>query len=64
MEITPDADGILLSFSKEVDAPDVVGKAIGKGLRDALSAKGCKYDGPIVMLNDTVATLLSGLVSI
>ncbi|GBU27853.1 hexokinase [Treponema sp. R8-4-B8] len=64
MEITQDADGILLSFSKEVDAPDVIGKAIGRGLRDALSAKGCKYSGPIVLLNDTVATLLSGVVSI
>jgi len=64
MEITQDADGILLSFSKEVDAPDVIGKAIGKGLRDALASKGCKYSGPIVLLNDTVATLLSGLVSI
>jgi len=64
MEITNEADGILLAFSKEVDAPDVIGKAIGKGLRDALAAKGCKYDGPIVMLNDTVATLLSGLASI
>jgi len=64
MEITRDADGILLAFSKEVDAPDVIGKAIGKGLRDALAAKGCKYSGPIVLLNDTVATLLSGLVSI
>jgi len=64
MEITPDADGILLGFSKEVDAPDVIGKAIGKELREALAGKGCKYDGPIVLLNDTVATLLSGLVSI
>jgi len=64
MEITPDADGILLGFSKEVDAPDVIGKAIGKELRNALAEKGCKYDGPIVLLNDTVATLLSGLVSI
>jgi len=64
MEITQDADGILLSFSKEVDAPDVIGKAIGKGLREALAAKGCKYSGPIVLLNDTVATLLSGLVTI
>ncbi|MCL2264515.1 MAG: hexokinase [Treponema sp.] len=60
MEITSDADGILLAFSKEVDAPDVIGKAIGKGLRDALASKGFKYSGPIVMLNDTVATLLSG----
>ena len=64
MEITPDSDGILLSFSKEVEAPDVIGKAIGHGLRDALAAKDFKYSGPIVMLNDTVATLLSGLVSI
>ena len=64
MEITSDADGILLKFSKEVDAPDVIGKAIGKGLRESLAAKGLEYNGPIVMLNDTVATLLSGLASI
>jgi hexokinase len=64
MEITAEADGILLSFSKEVDAPDVVGKAIGKGLRDSLAQMGCKYDGPIVLLNDTAATLLSGFASI
>jgi hexokinase len=64
MEITRDADGILLAFSKEIDAPDVIGKAIGKGLRNALAEKGCNYSGPIVLLNDTVATLLSGLISI
>jgi hexokinase len=64
MEITSDADGILLAFSKEVDAPSVIGKTIGKELREALAKKGCKYDGPIVMLNDTVATLLSGFASI
>ena len=64
MEITKDADGILLAFSKEVDAPSVIGKAVGKELRDSFSRKGFKYDGPIVMLNDTVATLLSGLASI
>ena len=64
MDITSDADGILLAFSKEVDAPEVIGKAIGAGLRDALARKGRRYDGPIVMLNDTVATLLSGLASI
>ncbi|MCL2801616.1 MAG: hexokinase [Treponema sp.] len=64
MEITSDADGVLLSFSKEVDAPDVVGKEIGKGLREALASKGYKYSGPIVLLNDTVATLLSGIASI
>jgi hexokinase len=64
MEMQPDADGILLSFSKEVDAPDVIGKTIGAGLRQALARKGQTYNGPIVLLNDTVATLLSGLASI
>jgi hexokinase len=53
-----------LSFSKEVDAPDVIGKSIGKGLREALARKGINYKGRIVMLNDTVATLLSGLAEI
>ena len=64
MEMQTNADGVLLAFSKEVDAPDVVGKAIGAGLREALARKGRVYDGPIVLLNDTVATLLSGLASI
>jgi hexokinase len=64
MEMQKNADGVLLAFSKEVDAPDVIGKAIGAGLREALARKGCVYDGPIVLLNDTVATLLSGIASI
>jgi hexokinase len=64
MEMTKDSDGILLGFSKEVDAPDVIGKAIGAGLRDALARKGAKAPERIVLLNDTVATLLSGLAGI
>jgi hexokinase len=64
MKITPEAEGILMSFSKEIDAPEVPGKSIGKGLRDALERRGFTYSGSIVLLNDTVATLLSGLVTI
>jgi hexokinase len=64
MEITKDADGILLGFSKEVDAPEVIGKSIGQGLRDALARRKIKAPNQIVLLNDTVATLLSGLASI
>jgi hexokinase len=64
MDITSDADGILLGLSKEVEAPDVIGKAIGRGLREALARKGVKFPGRIVLLNDTVATLLSGLAEI
>jgi hexokinase len=64
MEMTKDSDGILLGFSKEVDAPDVIGKAIGAGLREALIKRGAKVPERIVLLNDTVATLLSGLAGI
>jgi hexokinase len=61
MEITKEADGILISFSKEVDVPEVIGKAIGQGLRDALARRKAKVPERIVLLNDTAATLLSGL---
>lgn len=64
MEIQPDADGILLALSKEIDAPELIGKAIGAGLREALARRGCAYAGPIVLLNDTAATLLSGMAAI
>jgi hexokinase len=64
MEITSDADGILMAFSKEVDAPEVIGKAIGQGLRDALARRNMEAPGRIVLLNDTVATLLSGLLDL
>jgi hexokinase len=60
IEITKEADGILLAFSKEVDAPEVVGKAIGAGLRDALKRRNSEVPERIVLLNDTTATLLSG----
>ncbi|MDR1950012.1 MAG: hexokinase [Spirochaetaceae bacterium] len=64
MEITEDSDGVLLSFSKEVEAPEVIGKRIGAGLREALARRKLRAPERIVLLNDTVATLLSGLVEI
>ncbi|MDR1219296.1 MAG: hexokinase [Treponema sp.] len=64
MNMTRDLDGILLGFSKEVDAPDVIGMAIGQGLRDALERRSVKAPEKIVLINDTAATLLSGVVQI
>ncbi|MDR1505857.1 MAG: hexokinase [Treponema sp.] len=64
MEVQENGDGILMAFSKEVDAPDVIGKAVGRGLGEALLRRGITPPGRIVMLNDTVSTLLSGLVEI
>lgn len=61
MEITKEADGILMSFSKEVDAPEVIGKTIGAELKAALARRNAKVPETIVLLNDTTATLLSGL---
>ncbi|GHU96799.1 hexokinase [Spirochaetia bacterium] len=64
MEVTKDSDGILLALSKEVDAPDVIGKRIGQGLREALTRRRVTVPRHIVLLNDTVATLLSGVAQI
>ncbi len=55
-EIFPDKDGRLLQFCKEVQAPEVIGQIIGKSLLEALGTPHKK----IVLLNDTVATLLAG----
>jgi hexokinase len=60
-EISKDTDGRLLRFSKEVDAPEVEGRFVGKGLREAMKRRGVEFPGHIVVLNDTASTLLSGL---
>ncbi len=57
-EIMPDKDGKLIHFSKEVKAKQVEGQMIGQNLNKALNAAG--YDTKhIVILNDTVTTLLA-----
>ncbi|GHV84448.1 hexokinase [Spirochaetia bacterium] len=61
MEMQENGDGIPMAFSKEVDAPEVIGKPVGQGLREALARRGIKAPERIVLLNDTAATLLSGL---
>lgn len=62
-EIQKDGDGILLGFSKEVKAPEVVGKPIGKSLADALVEHGWNRPKRVSLLNDTVAALLAGAAS-
>ncbi|MDR2518487.1 MAG: hexokinase [Spirochaetaceae bacterium] len=64
MAITRGADGILLAFSKEVDAPEVIGQAIGQGLREALERRNLQAPARIALLNDTAATLLAGISAI
>lgn len=62
-EILPNKDGKLIRFSKEVQAPEVEGMILGENLRAKLKSRGCTVDHNIVIVNDTVATLLTGKAS-
>lgn len=59
-EIQPNHDGKLLRWTKGVDAPEVVGCLIGEELNRVFEARGMARK-KIVLLNDTVATLLAGV---
>ena len=59
-QILPNYDGKLIAWTKEIKIPELVGKNIGAGLIEKLTSRGFK-DRNIVLLNDTVATLLAGL---
>jgi hexokinase len=58
--ITPEFDGRLLHWTKEIKIPELVGKHIGEGLVHALKERGITGK-KVVIVNDTVAALLAGL---
>lgn len=58
-EITPNKDGKLIFWTKEVKVPELVGKYIGAGLLSALEKRGITGK-KLVLLNDTVSALLAG----
>lgn len=59
-DITPEHDGITKVFSKEVKAPEVIGKPIGKCLLEELASRGHDVSNKTIsIVNDTVATLLA-----
>lgn len=62
-EIYPNKDGRLIKFSKEVQCPEVHGEMIGENLLSYLKEKGFTQNRDVVILNDTVATLLTGMIS-
>jgi hexokinase len=59
-EMYPNGDGKLIHFTKEIKAGEVEGEFIGEGVRAALREAGHAADRSLVLLNDTVATLLAG----
>lgn len=61
-EVLPNKDGRLLQFSKEVRVKDLIGEVIGENLLKTLRDMGLDGNKDIVILNDTVATLLGGKV--
>lgn len=60
MNITPDGDGEVLKFSKEIKAKEVEGSLVGACLSDALVERGWNRPEKITLLNDTTAALLAG----
>lgn len=60
VDMTPEIDGKLTDWAKEINAPEVIGSCIGASTLDAMHQYS---DTPhqIVLLNDTVATLLGGM---
>ncbi len=59
--ISPDNDGTPIVFSKEIKAPEVIGKKVGASLLAELKSRGYNVENKrIAVLNDTVATLLAG----
>jgi hexokinase len=59
--ISPDNDGTPIIFSKEIKAPEVIGKKVGATLLAELKDRGYNVENKrVAVLNDTVATLLAG----
>lgn len=59
-EITEDHDGIPLLYSKEIKAPETIGKPLMKNILSVLSKRGYDVSGmKYSVVNDTVATLLA-----
>jgi hexokinase len=60
IEMFPSKDGRALFFSKEIKAPEAAGQMIGQNLNIAINRMGYAGRKHVVLLNDTVATLLAG----
>lgn len=57
-DISPDRDGRLINWTKDIKVPEVEGMFVGSGLLDAMGEAGSGRR--ITVLNDTIATLLAG----
>ncbi|MGP1587825.1 MAG: hexokinase [Treponemataceae bacterium] len=60
MKITPDGEGTVIEFAKEIKASQVVGSKLGEELCKSLMECGWEKPEKVVLLNDTAAALLAG----
>jgi hexokinase len=58
----PNGDAELISWTKGVEIPEMVGKPVGKPLLDLLNQSGNAAFTGIKVINDTVASLFAGMV--
>ncbi len=60
MDQLPSRDARVRRFGKEIKAPELIGELVGAGLLEALGEQGHGGERRVVVLNDTVATMLAG----
>ena len=60
MDQLPSRDARVRRFGKEIKAPELIGELVGSGLLQALRERGHRGERRVVVLNDTVATMLAG----
>ncbi|MBI5480576.1 MAG: hypothetical protein HY906_17090 [Deltaproteobacteria bacterium] len=58
-EVRPDGDAVLLRWTKEIRAAGVEGARVGQGLGQGLARLGRRGPFRVVVLNDTVTTLIA-----
>lgn len=62
--ILENRDGVPILMSKEIKAPEIIGKQIGKELLNELESRGHNVsEKKVIVMNDTVTTLLAALAS-
>lgn len=61
VEMFPSKDGRVIRFAKEIKAEEVIGQLVGENLIATMDTMNMQTPEKVVLLNDTVATLLAGV---
>lgn len=63
IEPTEDMDGIVTELGKEIRIEGIIGQKIGESVKNALKRIGCDDNKRVIVVNDSVTTLLGGLIA-